>query len=107
MWNSMNTKALAAAVLITALIQGALLWEMNDMASAGALAKSKTAPDSALVSAPESAPAIRYVTLDPVVIVGKYRDAHVDENVVAQAGAQPSSARNSGGHAGKVGGNIL
>ncbi len=96
MWNSINTKALAAAVLITATIQGALLWQMNTMASAGALA-----------SAPQSAPAIRYVTLEPVVIVGKYKDAYADENVVAHAGNPPASAKNSLGHAGKVGGNIL
>jgi hypothetical protein len=107
MWNSMNTKALAAAVLITAMIQGALLSQMNGMASAGALTKGKIAASRVLRTTPEAAPpAIRYVTLDPVVIVGKYRDTHVDENVVAQVGAQPSSAKNSGGHAGKVGGNI-
>ncbi len=106
MWNSMNTKALAAAVLITATIQGALLWQINDMATAGVLAHSKTAVNSALVSAPQSAPAIRYVTLEPVVIVGKYKDAYADENVVAQVGSQPASARNSLGHASKVGGNI-
>ncbi|MEI8028888.1 MAG: hypothetical protein WCH35_03800 [Comamonadaceae bacterium] len=95
MWNSMNTKALAAAVLITAMIQGALLWQMNTIAT-----------EDALVSAPASAPAIRYVTLEPVVIVGKYKDAYADENVVAQAGNPPASDKNSVGHASKTGGNI-
>jgi hypothetical protein len=106
MWNSINTKALAAAVLITATIQGALLWQMNTMASAGAMAQSNTAANSALASAPQSAPAIRYITLEPVVIVGKYKDAYADENVVAQAGNPPAPAKSSFGHASKIGGNI-
>jgi hypothetical protein len=86
MWNSMNTKSLLAAVLITATIQGSLLWRMNTMATEGAVA-----------TATQAGPEIHQVTLEPVLVVGKYKDAFVDENRTATSGdavvSEPRPAR--------------
>jgi hypothetical protein len=71
MSNAMKIMSLVAAVLVTAAIHGSLLWKMNDVAT-------------------QARPEIRYVTLEPVTVVGRH-EALMPEQVMAQA-TTPSSA---------------
>lgn len=79
MWNAMKIKSLAGAILITATINGALLRGLNDMATAGAVSSAQTTASHALPPAAPAAPELRYVTLEPVLVVGK-RIAAADEH---------------------------
>lgn len=79
MWNAMKTKSLVSAVLITATIQGSLLWGLNNVATAGTSGVSQTSVSSLPATPTASRPATSYVTLEPVVIVGR-RDTVVAEN---------------------------
>jgi hypothetical protein len=92
MWNSMNAKSLAVAVLITVVVQGSLLWQMNDMAVEGASGRSQTAVSSALTAPTQSFPEIRHITLEPVLVVGKRSDAIKDDIRTVQASALTSAA---------------
>ena len=86
MWNVMQSMSLVSAVLITATIQGTLLWRMNGMAIEGQSGKAQT-PASSLASTPtEFPPEMRYVTLAPVVVVGR-RDTFMTENMTTQVSA--------------------
>ena len=86
MWNVMQSMSLVSAVLITATIQGTLLWSMNGMAIEGQSGKAQT-PASSLVSTPTVfPPEMRYVTLAPVVVVGR-RDTSMTENMTTQVSA--------------------
>ncbi len=71
MWNAMHNKSLAGAVLISVVIQGSLLWRFNQLATEGASSQTRAPAASALVSAQAATPALREVTLAPVVIVGR------------------------------------
>jgi len=73
MWNAMKTKSLAAAVVVTSLLHGSLLWKMNDVATEAASGTSQTSANSRLAGSTESSSEIRYVTLEPVLIVGRYK----------------------------------
>ena len=86
MWNVMQSMSLVSAVLITATIQGTLLWSMNGMAIEGQSGKAQTTASS-LVSTPTVfPPEMRYVTLAPVVVVGR-RDTFMAENMTTQVSA--------------------
>lgn len=78
MWNAMKTKSLAGAILISATINGALLRGLDNMASAGAASNAQAAAGHALPAVAQAAPELRYVTLEPVLVVGK-RIADTDE----------------------------
>lgn len=73
MWNAMKTKALFSALLITATIQGSLLWGIDNLATVG----------SVLATTPESGSQIQHTTLEPVLVVGK-RDVLLVERSAAQ-----------------------
>lgn len=90
MWNAMKTKSLAGAMLITATIHGSLLWKMNDVATEATSGMSQTSVNKLLAGSTQAHPEIRYVTLEPVVVVGKYNPLMPDQ-IMAQA-AIPSSA---------------
>lgn len=83
MWNAMKTKSLAAALLITTTIHGSLLWKMNDVAteaaSAMASATVPTGPTSIAAGSATSSPAMRYVTLEPVLVVGRREHLLADQ----------------------------
>ncbi len=72
MLDAIQTRALVGAVLITSVIQGALLLAMNDVAAQGAaMAVPAVAP--AVAGGPEAPRvAMRQLTLEPVTIVGKH-----------------------------------
>ena len=86
MWNAMKIKSLAGAILITATINGALLRGLNDMATAGAASNAQAAAGHVLPTAAQAAPELRYVTLEPVLVVGK-RIAGTDENTATVTSA--------------------
>jgi hypothetical protein len=92
MWNSMNAKWLGVAVLVTLVVQGSLLWQMNDIATEGASGRSQTAVSSVLTTPAQSFPEIRHVTLKPVVVVGKRSDAFKDDVTTVQPSAMTSAA---------------
>ncbi len=72
MWNAMKTKSLAAALLISTTIHGSLLWKMNEVATEAASATVASSPTRMAAGSTTSSPAIRYVTLEPVLIVGRH-----------------------------------
>lgn len=73
MWNAMKTKSLAAAVVVTSLLHGSLLWKMNDVATEAASGTLQTSVNGRQASSTESSSEIRYVTLEPVLVVGSYK----------------------------------
>lgn len=83
MWNAMKTKALFSAVLITATIQGSLLWGIDNLATAGASGMSPANVGSVLATTAESGSQIQHTTLEPVVVVGK-RDVLMAEDNATQ-----------------------
>ena len=87
MWNPIKSMSLVSAVLITAAVQGSLLWSMNGMAIEGQSRNAQTS-SSSLVSTPTVLfpPEMRYVTLAPVVVVGR-RDTFMTENMTTQVSA--------------------
>jgi hypothetical protein len=88
MWNAMHGKSLAGAVLISVAMQGSLLWRFNQLASDGAASQTPEATPSVVVAAaPQTPPAVREVTLEPVVIVGR-REAAPSEPDIALASTQ-------------------
>ena len=89
MWNAMKTKSLAGAILISATINGALLRGLNDMATAGAVSSAQAATAYALPTVAQPAPDLRYVTLEPVLVVGK-RIADTDEHLATVTSALTS-----------------
>ena len=90
MSNAMKIMSLVAAVLVTAAIHGSLLWKMNDVATEATSGMSQTSVNRLLAGATQAQPEIRHVTLEPVVVVGKYNPLMPDQ-IMAQA-AIPSSA---------------
>ena len=89
MWNAMKTKSLAGAILISATINGALLRGLDDMASAGAANNAQAAAGHALPTAAQAAHELRYVTLEPVLVVGK-RISDTDEHLATVTSALTS-----------------
>lgn len=85
MWNAMKTKSLAAALLISTTIHGSLLWKMDEVATEAVQASLSSRPAGSTTSTP----AIRYVTLEPVLIVG--RQAPLRPNQVASQAPMASS----------------
>lgn len=101
MWNAMKTKSLAAALLISTTIHGSLLWKMNEVATEAAAGTAQTSLSSRPAGSTTSSPAIRYVTLEPVLIVGRH--APLLANQVAPQAPMTSSATqgqcmNNSGH---------
>lgn len=90
MWNAMKTKSLAAALLISTTINGSLLWKMNEVATEAATGTVQASLNSGPAASTTSNPAIRYVTLEPVLIVG--RQAPLRPNQVASQAPMASSA---------------
>lgn len=80
---------LAGAVLITTSINGSILWGLNGMATEGAAATASTVAGR-LPAAAESRPEVRYLTLAPVVVVGR-RTAATAETAEALAPATASA----------------
>ena len=77
----MHGKSLAGAVLISVAMQGSLLWRFNQLATEGA---ASPAPDVVAAANAPTPPAVREVTLAPVVIVGR-REAAPSEPDMALA----------------------
>ena len=94
MWNAMQSKSLVGAVLITATIQGALLWRINNMATEGASALAQESVNSLLTTPTEVSPETRYITLEPVVIVGR-RDTLLAEHATELVSALAPVAQNA------------
>ena len=90
MWNAMKTKSLAAALLITTVVHGSLLWKMNEVATEATAGTAQTSLNRWSADSAASNPAIRYVTLEPVLIVG--RQALLLPNQVAPQATMASSA---------------
>ena len=84
MWNAMKTKALVSAVLITATIQGSLLWRMDGVAAEGASKLAQASAGNVVATATDSPAQTRYVTLEPVLVVGR-RSAPAAEPTTARA----------------------
>lgn len=82
MWNAMKTKSLVGAVLITATIQGSLLWGIDHLATASASGISQANVGSLAATATELSLPIQHATLEPVLIVGK-RDLLLAEGSAA------------------------
>ena len=84
MAHTVRIHALSAAVLITAVLHGGMLWSMNESATA---APSKRVPSAAgQLAATAAAPAVktRFVTLQPVLINGSH-SAYMAEQATARA----------------------
>ena len=90
MWNAMKIKSLAAALLISTTVHGALFWKMNEVATEAAAGTAQTSLNSRLAGSIAPSPAIRYVTLEPVLIVGRH--APLLPNQVAPQAPMASSA---------------
>ena len=94
MWNAMKTKSLAAALLISSTIHGSLLWKTNEAATEAATeaaaGTTQASLSSRLAGSTTLSPAIRYVTLEPVLIVGRH--APLLPNQVAPQAPMASSA---------------
>ena len=90
MWNAMKTKSLAAALLISSTIHGSLLWKTNEAATEAAAGTTQASLSSRPAGSTTSSPAIRYVTLEPVLIVGRH--APLLPNQVAPQAPMASSA---------------
>ena len=75
MGNATKIMSLVSAVLITATVHGSLLWGLNDAATEGASRVAPTVATRLSATSTESRPEMRYVTLEPVVVVGRLNDA--------------------------------
>ena len=95
MWNAMHSKSLVGAVLITATIHGSLLWEMNNMATEGTSSKPQMTASSLLATPtearPQARPQTRYVTLEPVVVVGRRFESTVEPSTARASGLTPDA----------------
>lgn len=92
MWNAMKTKSLVAALVITATTHGSLLWKMNAIATESASGMSQTSVNSQPTGSTASSPGVRYVTLEPVFVVGKCQPFMPDE-MTAQADTSSSATQ--------------
>ena len=90
MWNAMKTKSLAAALLITTMVHGSLLWKMNEVATEAASATAAPSPTRMAAGSTTSSSPIRYVTLEPVLIVGRHAPLVPDQ--IAPQATMASSA---------------
>ena len=75
MGNATKIMSLVSAVLITTIVHGSLLWGLNDAATEGASRVAPTVATRLSAMSTESRPEIRYVTLEPVVVVGSMKDS--------------------------------
>ena len=101
MLKTTHTKALSAALLITAGLHGSLLWSMNDMATGSLpaqitepvrnLALTQAAAPGALAAAP-----LRRITLEPVLVQASRR-AYLAEQATARALAASRAAQSAQG----------
>lgn len=91
--NATKAKSLVAAVTIAVGLQGALLWQMNEVASAGAQSAmlAARAPAPATGAAPASLTPSYRLTLEPVTIVAR-RESNISELSVASAKKQAASS---------------
>lgn len=78
MWNARQAKSLASAVLITAMIQGALVWKFNEIATQDASRLAQPATGSLAATAKPARTETRHVTLAPVVVVGRSQTSKTD-----------------------------
>ena len=91
MWNAMHSKSLVGAVLITATIHGSLLWEMNNMATEGTSSKTQMTASSLLATPTEARPQTRYVTLEPVLVVGRRSESTVEPSTAKASVLTPDA----------------
>ena len=71
MWNAIHSKSLASAILISLTIQGALLWQFNQMSTEGTGQQMQAIATRVSATAEPATPALREVTLAPVMVVGR------------------------------------
>lgn len=95
MWNLKKIMPLASAVLITTSINGSILWGLNGMATEGSAARVPAVAGRMPAAAAEARPEVRYLTLAPVVVVGKRTAAAAETAEGPTASACPLSAMNT------------